>query len=195
MFDYVTEPEYQSIPDRRSDESPLPAASSALSTQRQLATIVARLLSESGSADRHQLHQSHREQPHHQIRLEVPDQAAAEVPEEDELVADIGTDNEGEIRQWSRRIVGPSTSDGLPQSVVVDPASSLALSSAVVYDPRGSQLVPAGVGRRQRGTGAAKRGPGVCINSCLTGGMTFVRCKSMCHWYIILRFPVVFYLD
>jgi hypothetical protein len=36
------------------------------------------------------------------------------------------------------------------------------------------------LGRRQRGT--AKRGPGVCINSCLTGGMTFVRCKSMCHW-------------
>jgi len=27
-----------------------------------------------------------------------------------------------------------------------------------------------------------KRGPGSCINSCLTGGMSFVRCKSMCHW-------------
>jgi len=27
-----------------------------------------------------------------------------------------------------------------------------------------------------------KRGPGMCINSCLTGGMSFVRCKSMCHW-------------
>jgi hypothetical protein len=27
----------------------------------------------------------------------------------------------------------------------------------------------------------SKRGPGLCINSCLTGGMTFVRCKSMCH--------------
>lgn len=26
-----------------------------------------------------------------------------------------------------------------------------------------------------------KRGPGMCINSCLTGGMSFVRCKSMCH--------------
>ena len=36
------------------------------------------------------------------------------------------------------------------------------------------------IGRRQRT--AMKRGPGVCINSCLTGGMTFVRCKSMCHW-------------
>jgi len=30
---------------------------------------------------------------------------------------------------------------------------------------------------------ALKRGPGSCINSCLTGGMSFVRCKSMCHWY------------
>ena len=29
---------------------------------------------------------------------------------------------------------------------------------------------------------AEKRGPGMCINNCLTGGMTFVRCKSMCHW-------------
>ena len=29
---------------------------------------------------------------------------------------------------------------------------------------------------------ALKRGPGTCINSCLTGGMSFVRCKSMCHW-------------
>ena len=27
-----------------------------------------------------------------------------------------------------------------------------------------------------------KRGPGMCINSCLSGGMSFVRCKSMCHW-------------
>ena len=27
-----------------------------------------------------------------------------------------------------------------------------------------------------------KRGPGMCINNCLTGGMSFVRCKSMCHW-------------
>jgi len=27
-----------------------------------------------------------------------------------------------------------------------------------------------------------KRGPGSCINSCLSGGMSFVRCKSMCHW-------------
>ena len=27
-----------------------------------------------------------------------------------------------------------------------------------------------------------KRGPGGCINSCLGGGMSFVRCKSMCHW-------------
>lgn len=26
-----------------------------------------------------------------------------------------------------------------------------------------------------------KRGPGMCINNCLTGGMSFVRCKSMCH--------------
>ena len=28
-----------------------------------------------------------------------------------------------------------------------------------------------------------KRGPGSCINSCLTGNsMSFIRCKSMCHW-------------
>ncbi|KAK2149909.1 hypothetical protein LSH36_432g02037 [Paralvinella palmiformis] len=27
-----------------------------------------------------------------------------------------------------------------------------------------------------------KRGPTSCINNCLTGGMSFVRCKSMCHW-------------
>ena len=27
----------------------------------------------------------------------------------------------------------------------------------------------------------SKRGPSVCINSCLSGGQTFVRCKSMCH--------------
>lgn len=29
---------------------------------------------------------------------------------------------------------------------------------------------------------SVKRGPGDCINSCLLGGMAFVRCKSMCHW-------------
>lgn len=29
-----------------------------------------------------------------------------------------------------------------------------------------------------------KRGPTSCINSCLNGGsMSFVRCKSMCHWW------------
>ncbi len=29
----------------------------------------------------------------------------------------------------------------------------------------------------------SKRGPGGCINKCLSGsGMSFVRCKSMCHW-------------
>jgi hypothetical protein len=27
----------------------------------------------------------------------------------------------------------------------------------------------------------SKRGPSTCINSCLGGGQTFVRCKSMCH--------------
>ena len=32
-----------------------------------------------------------------------------------------------------------------------------------------------------RGDRPLKRGPGMCINSCLTGGMSFVRCKSMCH--------------
>jgi len=37
----------------------------------------------------------------------------------------------------------------------------------------------AGVIRRSR---QLKRGPGMCINSCLSGGMSFVRCKSMCHW-------------
>lgn len=36
----------------------------------------------------------------------------------------------------------------------------------------------AGVIRRSR---PMKRGPGMCINSCLSGGMSFVRCKSMCH--------------
>lgn len=27
----------------------------------------------------------------------------------------------------------------------------------------------------------SKRGPGTCINSCMTGGMSFIRCKSMCN--------------
>jgi hypothetical protein len=49
-----------------------------------------------------------------------------------------------------------------------------------VLEPMNAGDGRSALGRRQRGT--AKRGPGVCINSCLTGGMTFVRCKSMCHW-------------
>jgi len=36
----------------------------------------------------------------------------------------------------------------------------------------------------RRGSRTLKRGPGSCINSCLTGGMSFVRCKSMCHWQV-----------
>ena len=37
--------------------------------------------------------------------------------------------------------------------------------------------------RRERLFRESKRGPGGCINKCLTSsGMSFVRCKSMCHW-------------
>jgi len=33
---------------------------------------------------------------------------------------------------------------------------------------------------------AQKRGTGACINTCLAGGMSFVRCKSMCNWLVFL---------
>ena len=31
-----------------------------------------------------------------------------------------------------------------------------------------------------------KRGPGSCINNCLGSAISFIRCKSMCHWYVLI---------